>query len=145
MALDLNRCLLYGNPDGTLRVDNAKRYYSVIDGDIGMEGAGPMQGDPKKCGVFISGADPVSVDAVAATVMGFDWEKLPVIREAFNLKTYPISRVNPQAIQVISEINDWTGSLEELREKQHFDFKAHFGWEGHIELSNHQRNKNVSS
>jgi uncharacterized protein (DUF362 family) len=145
MTLDLNRCLLYGNPDGTFRNEKAKRYYSVIDGEIGMEGVGPMHGNPKECGIFISGADPVSVDAVAATVMGFDWEKLPVIREAFNLKTYPISRINPRTIQVISEIYDWTGSLEELREKQHFDFKAHFGWNGHIELPNYQVNKNVNS
>ncbi len=32
-----------------------KRYYSVIDGVIAMEGAGPMQGDPKECGVLYIG------------------------------------------------------------------------------------------
>ena len=71
MTLDLNRCLLYGNPDGSLRISGRKRYYSIIDGEIGMEGAGPMQGDPKTCGVYISGEDPASVDAVASTLMGF--------------------------------------------------------------------------
>ncbi|GHV04224.1 hypothetical protein FACS189416_2090 [Bacteroidia bacterium] len=144
MALDLNRCLLYGNLDGSLRKEKPKRYYSIIDGEIGMEGSGPMQGDPKDCGIFISGADPVSVDAVAATVMGFDWEKLPVIREAFYLTTYPGSLVDPKTIHVISEVYDWTGSLEDLKDKQHFDFKAHFGWKGHIELLNNQYNKNVN-
>jgi uncharacterized protein (DUF362 family) len=105
-----------------------------------MEGIGPMDGDPKECGVFISGQDPASVDVVAATIMGFDWEKLPVIREAFYLKNYPISTVNPQTIQVISEVSDWTGSLEELKNKQHFDFNAHFGWKGYIELNNKKDN-----
>jgi lipopolysaccharide/colanic/teichoic acid biosynthesis glycosyltransferase len=53
MVLDINRCLLYGAIDGALRYDKPKRYYSVIDGEIGMEGVGPMQGNPKECGVFI--------------------------------------------------------------------------------------------
>ena len=44
MTLDLNRCLIYGNPDGTFR-KTKKRYYSVIDGVIAMEGAG-RAGDP---------------------------------------------------------------------------------------------------
>jgi uncharacterized protein (DUF362 family) len=145
MTLDLNRCLLYGNPDGSLRQGIPKRYYSVIDGEIGMEGNGPMQGNTKACGVFISGVDPVSVDAVAATIMGFDWEKLPVIREAFYLRTYPISTVNPKTIQVISNLYNWSGSLEELKAKKHFDFIAHFGWQGHIELPNNQKYKNVNS
>lgn len=73
MTLDLNRCLIYGNPDGTFR-KTKKRYYSVIDGVIAMEGAGPMQGDPKECGVYISGEDPASVDTVATTLMGLTGE-----------------------------------------------------------------------
>jgi uncharacterized protein (DUF362 family) len=144
MTLDLNRCLLYGNSDGTLRNESAKRYYSVIDGEIGMEGSGPMQGDPKECGIFISGSDPVSVDAVAATVMGFDWEKLPVIREAFYLDTLPISTVDPNTIQVVSELHDWQGSLEELKTKEHYDFIPHFGWRNHIELPNHKNIQHVA-
>ena len=141
MAIDLNRCLLYGNPDGSLRINNPKRYYSVIDGIIGMEGSGPMDGNPKECGVFISGSDPVSVDAVAATIMGFDWEKLPIIRESFYQKMYPITTVDPKKINVVSELNDWNGSLEQLKNKKHFDFKPHFGWCNHIELPNYKKNQ----
>lgn len=138
MALDLNRCLLYGNPDGTLRLSRKKRYYSVIDGEIGMEGAGPMQGDPKPCGIYISGEDPASVDAVAATLMGFDWKKLPIVREAFRKGSMPISEINPSEIQVVSDVEDWCVDLEELANKEHFDFIPHFGWKGHIELPNHK-------
>ena len=138
MTLDLNRCLLYGNPDGSLRISGRKRYYSIIDGEIGMEGAGPMQGDPKTCGVYISGEDPASVDAVAATLMGFDWKRLPVIREAFREITMPISEVDPLSIQIVSDIEEWNGSLNNLRNQEHFDFIPHFGWKGHIELPNHK-------
>lgn len=142
MTLDINRCLLYVNIDGSLRSDNPKRYYSVIDGQIGMEGAGPMQGDPKECGIFISGSDPASVDMVAVTIMGFDWKKLPVVREIFSLKKIPVSNVDIRTIQVISELYDWEDSFDELKTKKHYDFIAHFGWRGHIELPNHQKIKN---
>lgn len=138
MTLDLNRCLLYGNPDGTLRNDNPKRYYTIVDGDIGMEGTGPMQGDPKKCGVYISGNDPVAVDAVAATMMGFDWEKLAVIREAFKLKELPVSKCKPEDIIIESDVPEWNGTLKNLQKQKHFDFKPHFGWKNYIELPNYE-------
>lgn len=140
MTLDLNRCLMYGNGDGTFR-NTRKRYYSVIDGVIAMEGAGPMQGDPKECGVYISGEDPASVDAVATTLMGFDWKKLPVVYEAFSKHTYPISVVDPDDIRIVSDLRDWNGTLEELRQKEHFDFIPYFGWKGHLELPNYKKSE----
>ena len=57
-----------------------------------MEGAGPMQGEPKNCGIYLSGSDPVAVDSVAATMMGFNWEKLPVISKAFSLNELQITQ-----------------------------------------------------
>ena len=137
MALDLNRCLLYGNADGTLRNDNPKRYYSIVDGDIGMEGAGPMQGTPKKCGIYIGGSDPVAVDAVAATMMGFNWEKIPIIREAFSMHELPITKCKPEDIIIESDVPEWNGTLENLQKQKHFDFEPHFGWKNHIELPNY--------
>lgn len=89
-----------------------------------------MQGDPKECGVYISGEDPASVDTVATTLMGFDWRKLPVVYEAFSKHEMPISEIDPQTINIVSDIKDWRGSLDELREKEHFDFVPYFGLEG---------------
>lgn len=138
MALDLNRCLLYGNADGSLRTNNPKRYYTVVDGSIGMEGSGPMQGDPKPCGIYLGGTDPVTVDAVAATMMGFDWQKLPVIREGFSIDALPVCDSRPGDIRIVSNEPAWNGTLGELQQQKHFDFKPHFGWKGHIELPNYE-------
>lgn len=138
MTLDLNRCLLYGNSDGSLRDVNPKRYYTVVDGEIGMEGAGPMQGDPIKCGVYIGGEDPVAVDAVAATMMGFNWGKLAIIREAFKINELPVSKCKPEDINIVSDVLEWNGTLENLQKQKHFDFKPHFGWKNNIELPNYE-------
>jgi uncharacterized protein (DUF362 family) len=141
MALDLNRCLLYGNTDGTLRNNNPKKYYTIVDGEICMEGNGPMQGTPKKCGIFIGGSDPVAVDSVAATMMGFDWGRIPLIREAFYLTDLPITNCKPEEIIIESDVPEWDGTLENLRKQKHFDFEPHFGWKNYIELPDYEHRK----
>ncbi len=133
MALDLNRCLLYGNPDGTLRRDAPKRYYSVIDGVVGMEGAGPMAGDPIASGVVIGGTDPVAVDMVAARVMGFDWRKIATIREAFAPRALPLTRTAPEDVSVVSDEAAWSGRFLEIEDREFLRFRPHFGWRGRIE------------
>lgn len=60
--------------------------------------------------VYISGEDPASVDTVATTLMGFDWRKLPVVYEAFSKHEMPISEIDPQTINIVSDIKDWRGA-----------------------------------
>jgi uncharacterized protein (DUF362 family) len=141
MVLDLNRCLLYGQADGTLAASSNKRYYTVVDGRVGMEGNGPMHGDAVNCGVVLGGSDPVAVDMVAARVMGFDWRKIPMIRQAFGLDAYPITRITPDEVMVESDVAEWNGRFVEVEELEFFTFRAHFGWAGAIEyrLSDHHR------
>ncbi|MBW7876788.1 MAG: DUF362 domain-containing protein [Candidatus Cloacimonetes bacterium] len=134
MVLDLNRCLLYGQPDGSINPGKKKRYYSVIDGIIGMEGQGPMQGKAKMCGVVLVGTDPVVTDAVAARLMGFDWEKIPVIREGFASHRLPISLVEPGAIEIRSELPELNGMLNGIKGLPCGPFEPHPGWHSHIEL-----------
>lgn len=133
MALDLNRCLLFGNKDGTIRDNNPKRYYCLIDGIVGMEGMGPMQGDPVDSGVVVCGTDPVTVDMVAARFMGFDWRKLAIIREAYNLETKPITQLRPEDVNIKSDVAEWNGRFLDIESQKFLSFKPHFGWKGHVE------------
>ena len=137
MALDLNKCLFYGGPTGKLSpaLKNRKRFFSVIDGIIGMEGNGPMHGDAVQCGVLIGGVDAVVVDAVAATVMGFDWRKLKIIKEAFEMESFRLSDYNSgDVIQIVSNVEEWNATIKTLQLNPPFRFKPHFGWHGAIEL-----------
>jgi uncharacterized protein (DUF362 family) len=45
---------------------------AVVDGFIGMEGDGPVGGDPVQLGVASASLCPVSLDAVMAKIMGFE-------------------------------------------------------------------------
>jgi len=45
---------------------------SIIDGFLGMEGDGPVQGTPIEMNVALAGTDFLSVDTVGINLMGFD-------------------------------------------------------------------------
>jgi uncharacterized protein (DUF362 family) len=62
---------------GSVRPD-----YAIIDGIVGMEGNGPISGEPIASGVLVFADDPVAADAVGATLMGFDPERIAYISEA---------------------------------------------------------------
>ena len=46
--------------------------FAIVDGVTGMEGDGPLFGDPVPSGVLVMGRDGVAVDATCARLMGFD-------------------------------------------------------------------------
>jgi uncharacterized protein (DUF362 family) len=56
---------------------------TVIDGFVGMEGKGPIDGTPVQMNLIIAGTDPVATDATAARVMGFNPYNIKHIRRAF--------------------------------------------------------------
>ena len=133
MILDLNRCLLYGNPDGSFRSGSPKRYYCVIDGAVGMEGNGPLEGNSVQAGCYICGSNPVAVDMVAARVMGLDWRKIPVIKNAFDVRKYKLVDFAPEEVEVVCETPGWSGKLSDLERTQFFNFRPSPGWAGKIE------------
>lgn len=51
--------------------------FAVMDGIIGMEGNGPSHGEPVNSGVILASRDCVSLDIVAAEMIGFDPLKIP--------------------------------------------------------------------
>ncbi len=132
MTLDLNRILLYADTDGGL-ADKRKRYFSVIDGIIGMEGDGPVAGDEITSGIVLAGFDPAAVDAAGAAIMGFDWRRIPMLRRAFDRGPHRIAAADPESVTVHSNRTDWSGSLEQLVHASHLDFQPHFGWVGSME------------
>lgn len=46
--------------------------FNIVDGIIGMEGNGPIQGVARRSGVLVFGQDPVAVDATSARLMGIE-------------------------------------------------------------------------
>ncbi len=59
-----------------------RRSFAIVDGIVGMEGNGPIQGTPKQAGVLVMGSDLVAVDATCCRIMGLNPEGLAYLRMA---------------------------------------------------------------
>jgi uncharacterized protein (DUF362 family) len=133
MSLDLNQLLLYANPDGTFH-STPKRYFSLVDGIVAMEGNGPVAGTRKPAGLLMAGVNPAAVDTVAATIMGFDYRKLPLLSRSFGPRRWEIATGNPEQLQVLSNCATFDKQLGDILPQDTLGFKPHFGWTGKVEL-----------
>ena len=67
-----------GIPEAIVDLNSAiKIDLSLVDGIMGMEGDGPLEGRPKNLNLLMAGVDPLAVDATATRIMGFDPLKIP--------------------------------------------------------------------
>jgi uncharacterized protein (DUF362 family) len=76
--------------------------FAIVDGIMGMEGNGPIQGTPKPCGVLILGDDPVAVDSTCARVMGLAPERIKYLAGAATL----LGHIEPAKIRQLGESID---------------------------------------
>ena len=94
--------------------------FAIVDGIVGMEGNGPIQGTPRHAGVLIFGEDPVAVDATAARLMRIDPAKVKHLRMAGaflgNIEQHKIVQLGEpieslaQDFQVISQFGHLKGA-----------------------------------
>jgi uncharacterized protein (DUF362 family) len=49
----------------------------IVDGIVGMEGDGPLNGSAKPMGTLLMGADPLAVDATCCRIMKLQPERIP--------------------------------------------------------------------
>jgi uncharacterized protein (DUF362 family) len=133
MVLDLNKCLFFFDGEARRRT-KPLRYLAIVDGIVAGEGNGPMAPDAKPCGVIIAGTHPLAVDCVAATLMGFDWQKIRLLKNSFAMRELSFVPFAASDIEIKSNEKAWSGSLDAMTNT--FDFRPHFGWIGAIEKQN---------
>jgi len=77
----------------------ARPDFVIVDGILGMEGNGPIQGNPKHTGVLLFGDDPVAADSTACRVMGLRPEKIDYLSRASTM----LGHIEPSKIQQLGE------------------------------------------
>jgi uncharacterized protein (DUF362 family) len=55
---------------------------AIVDGIVGMQGDGPIMGDPIAAGVLVMGRNPLAVDATSCRIMGIDPARVSYLRRA---------------------------------------------------------------
>lgn len=130
MVLDLNRVILYGNPDGTWRSpDAAKPYFTLVDGIVGGEGNGPICAEPVAAQILFGGTDAAAVDAVACRLMGFDPYSIPLVRGAFKGHPLPIASCQMDSVLVRDLGAHRDIHLTEVQAAIPDGFRPHFAWQ----------------
>jgi len=135
MIIDLNKVLMYANPDGSFRESsfiNAKSYIGIVDGILAGDGNGPKAPDPVELGYLYVGTNPVAIDAVCAKTMGFDPLKITSISHSFNVKNFPIADFSYDEIEV--NYQDKTYRLSEMPQSLIVKCNPHFGWKNYLEV-----------
>ncbi|RLC74731.1 MAG: DUF362 domain-containing protein [Chloroflexi bacterium] len=133
MVIDLNRILLYADGQGELHDVPVRRLFSIVDGIVAGEGNGPLDASAKTCGVILAGSDPVAVDLVCTRLMGFDYQRIPLLRHALEPHRYPLTGGCYEAIRCVSNRRKFHRMLVDFSGRG-FEFRPHFGWRGKIEI-----------
>jgi uncharacterized protein (DUF362 family) len=129
MALDLNRALLFANRDGSFRTGaQPKRYFCIVDGVIAGQGNGPTDPEPVFSNVLIAGGNAADVDAAAARLMGFDIDRLPIVKHAFDVHDLPIARTPLEQVVCFDERIGAQIPVGEVLPAVLGGFRPHFGW-----------------
>jgi uncharacterized protein (DUF362 family) len=90
-----NKLHYIGIPESVVALNRKFRNtFAIVDGIVGMEGNGPIQGTPKPVGVLVMGSDLVAVDATCCRIMGINPEKVEYLQMAADL-----GHVHPERIE----------------------------------------------
>ena len=129
MVYDLNRIILFANSiTGEMMKEPQREYFTILDGTIGGEGAGPLRSIPVKINHIFFSNNPFLLDTSMAQTMGFDWKKIPSVGNFKLFDHFWHFDIN----NVSLEYNKKT--LKSIKELPviHF-FKPAPGWKGYIE------------
>ncbi|MFH0878905.1 MAG: DUF362 domain-containing protein [Lentisphaerota bacterium] len=130
-CLDLNRALLYSDDQGILREQPQRCELSMVDALIAGEGDGPLKPDPRPLGTLLASLNPAACDWIAALMMGFYPQNIPIIARSFGLGKYPIALFAPA--QLICRLNGSEVRSQQLVHPQGRIFTPPFGWKSHCE------------
>ena len=84
------------------------RSFAIVDGIVGMEGNGPIQGAPKQTGVLVMGGDLVAVDSTCCRIMGIDPQRLEYVHLAAERGHARADGIEQRAESVASVRTDYT-------------------------------------
>jgi len=133
MVIDLDRILIYADKDGHIGDNPARRIFCIVDGIVGGQGNGPLDPRPKPAGIVVAGRNLVAVDLTCASLMGFDYKRLPILYRSLTDESLPLFAGKYRDVICKSNNRNFSRALNEFNGTT-LEFTPHFGWQNHIEL-----------
>lgn len=117
-CIDLNRILLYGSTDGTVRNGTMgkgtmhetiqRRVIHIADAVVAGQGNGPLAPDPLELGFLLGGNNASAVDWVAAHLLAYTPDKIPLLCHAFDQFRWPITNFSSSGVRVSGDLGAGT-------------------------------------
>lgn len=130
-CLDLNRLLLYCDSDGELRSAPVRKIFNLVDAVVAGQGDGPLNPEPLNMHMLLAGMNSAAVDWVAASMFGFNPQKIPTVNGAFMPFDLPLAAFPPEGIELISGL--CSQNMDLFIGLNRVSAKPSDGWRGHIE------------
>jgi len=112
-----NELHFIGIPESIVELNRIfRRSFAIVDGIVGMEGNGPIQGTPKPAGVLVMGSDLPAVDATCCRIMGIDPAKIEYLRMAAEGNLGNVEEIHiEQRGEKVSEVRTDFALIESFR------------------------------
>lgn len=132
--LDLNYLLLFVNKEGIEVTTRVRNYICISDGIVAGEGDGPLNPTQKKSGIIALSQNPVLNDICIARIMGFDWERIPQLKNTVSLNEYFEFDGNFENFNLIQNINSQYYEDVMFDKLPNLNFTPSPGWLNHIKI-----------
>lgn len=129
MALDIQSIALYGTSDGKIADHPQRRIHCLTDGVVAGEGEGPLASEPLLLKTITFGSSAPHLERVHATLMHFDWTRIPIVLHSFEASEHPLAPDEPPEIVC----DGLSVTIEELLDRVEVRARPPAGWIGHIE------------
>lgn len=127
MSMDIARILIHATKLGALSNCEVRKHISFIDGILAGEGQGPLAPTARRAGFVLFADDVPAGDYAACCFMGIGPERLPIVKRAFELSDYPLTKL--KLIDVTATVNGTFYSNKDLRTWRVESFTMPYDWQ----------------
>lgn len=127
-ALDLNRILLYGRIDGTMSDRPQRQILHVVDAVVAGQGDGPLASEPLPLGLLMAGECAAAVDFIGAHLLGYEPDRVPIVREAFGGFVWPLVNFSSGEVRVCGDFGQGRPEQMLIDVINEFSVKHPIGW-----------------
>jgi len=101
MTLDIAKLVTFGTANGKVQGTPARSHLVLVDGITGGEAEGPLNPAPVDSRTLIFSDNAALADYAACLLMGFEPQRLPLVRHALSHPTHSIFRGDVSSVAAL--------------------------------------------
>lgn len=134
-TLDLVRIAHYADKLGCICESPQRQIFSIAEAIVAGEKEGPLTASPKNACIVAGSLNLPALDLSLASIMGFDFNKLPTVKNSFVLNELPLTTLLPDDVFIGSNNSLWDKiKAVDLSYNDSKKFSPPQAWSGHVEL-----------